>query len=170
MVMTLVVATLEGVTGPRATVRAKVCSASYLERSASSSSRMLAFSEASFSTSRCSATRCRSNSSFCVTRLMRQLAAVRRRCLSRTTSSLDRPRRCWFSSRTDMDTSSSSLSTGPFSPASFLTCRPGHRGRSRCTHVATTRLHGHAHLQGHSPRGCCPVTPVPGAGLTQAGG
>ncbi len=65
MVMTLVAATLPGMKGPmtdvmgplaaatglRATVLAKLWRASYLERSTSSSTFMLAFSEASFSTS-----------------------------------------------------------------------------------------------------------------------
>lgn len=53
--MTLVLATLEGMTGLRAIVRAKVFRALYLGSIVSNSSHLLAFSKVNFSTSRCSA-------------------------------------------------------------------------------------------------------------------
>lgn len=140
MVMTLVAATLPGMRGPmteamgalvvtglRATVLAKLWRASYLERSASNSTFILAFSVASLSTSCCSWAFCFSSSSFWVTRFTLQLAAyprffrVRLRCFSCRISSLERPRRCWFNSRTDMVTSSSSVKLVPFSPGSRFT-------------------------------------------------
>lgn len=115
---------------------ANFLNASYLFLRASTSSRIRFVCSCIFSISRHSCDFSVSSSSFCSIRLIRQLAAyprffrVRRRCFIRTISSRVSPRsfRVRFRSRTEIDTSSSSLISGM-----------GHGDRGACKSEASSR-------------------------------